>query len=134
MTPITILSLLLLPTGAVATPTAAPDFDSLIAAIAQVESGGDPNAYNAREDAVGILQIRPILVRDCNRILGEDRFALADRTDRAKSEEMFRVIAEHYSKGQSYEVIARRWNGGPRGETKQATAAYWQRVEAALNK
>jgi hypothetical protein len=42
----------------------------LLAAIIQVESSGNPRAYNQREDAVGILQIRRILVDDLNRIYG----------------------------------------------------------------
>jgi hypothetical protein len=51
--------------------------DPLIAAIIQVESGGDTLAYNSKEDAVGCLQIRPIMVREVNRLLGKDSFTLS---------------------------------------------------------
>ena len=55
--------------------------DPLIAAIIQVESGGDTLAYNAKEDAVGCLQIRPIMVREVNRLVGKDSFTLDDRSE-----------------------------------------------------
>ena len=45
----------------------------------QVESGNDTLAYNAKENAAGCLQIRPIMVREVNRLLGKDSFKLKDR-------------------------------------------------------
>lgn len=115
---------------------AAPDnnLEPLIDAIAQIESGGNPSAVGDNGLAVGLLQIHPITVRDCNRILGKEIYGLDDRLDPAKSREMFRVIANHYSRGQSYEVIARRWNGGPNGEKKLSTLKYWDRVKKQLEK
>jgi len=104
----------------------------LLPAIEQVESGGKSDAVGDGGKAVGILQIHPIMVKDVNRILGEERFTLADRLDPAKSREMFRIYSEHYSKGQSDEVLARRWNSGPKGEKKSATLAYWSKVKAAM--
>ena len=41
----------------------------LVKALIQVESSGRDNAHNISEDAVGCLQIRPIMVREVNRIL-----------------------------------------------------------------
>lgn len=105
----------------------------LLRAIEQVESGGNA-CIGDNGQAVGILQIHPVMVEDCNRILGEEKFTLDDRFDAVKSREMFRVYAEHYSKGTSDEVIARRWNGGPKGDTNPNTVPYWEKVREELDR
>ena len=101
--------------------------DPLIAAIIQVESGGDTLAYNSKEDAVGCLQIRPIMVREVNRLVGKDSFTLSDRWSEAKSIQMFNVLRSHL-KGATDEEIARTWNGGYNGHKKQSTIKYWKKV------
>ena len=103
-------------------------------AIELVESGGRAKAVGDGGKAVGILQIHPVVVDDVNRILGETKYGLQDRTSVVKSREMFWVYTQHYSKDASREVIARRWNGGPKGDKKEATAAYWRKVEAEIQK
>jgi len=102
--------------------------DKLIAAIIQVESGGDTLAYNSKEDAVGCLQIRPIMVREVNRLLGKDSFKLKDRWSKAKSIQMFNVLRSHL-KGASDEQIARTWNGGYNGHNIPQTLQYWNKVK-----
>jgi len=102
--------------------------DPLIAAIIQVESGGDTLAYNSKEDAVGCLQIRPIMVREVNRLLGKDSFTLKDRWSKAKSIQMFNVLRSHL-KGASDEQIARTWNGGYNGKNIPQTMQYWNKVK-----
>ena len=101
--------------------------DKLIAAIIQVESGGDTLAYNLAEDAVGCLQIRPIMVREVNRLVGKDSFTLKDRWSKVKSIQMFNILRSHL-KGASDEQIARVWNGGYNGHKKQSTIKYWNKV------
>ena len=59
-------------------------------------------------------------------------FTYADRMDRAKSHAMFVIIAEHHSKGESDEVVARRWNGGPDGDSDPNTEEYWDKVRAII--
>jgi hypothetical protein len=106
-------------------------------AVMYVESRGDTSAYNVQEDAVGCLQIRPIMVREVNRVLGSEVYTLDDRWSRQCSLEMFRVMAVQVDKAEhpNYEeVVARRWNGGARGERKSATLGYWRRVEKKLKK
>ena len=97
--------------------------DPLIAAIIQVESGGDTLAYNSKEDAVGCLQIRPIMVREVNRLVGKDSFTLDDRWNKAKSIQMFNILRSHLKEA-SNEKIARVWNGGYNGHKKQNTIKY----------
>jgi soluble lytic murein transglycosylase-like protein len=115
-----------------AAPAPPPRDRKLVDAIIHVESRGDPEAVNAREDAVGVLQIRPVMVRDVNRIIGREEFTLADRLDEAQSRRMFWVYSNHYSPGAGRETLARRWNGGPRGDSKKSTLPYWRKVRAAL--
>jgi len=105
---------------------------ALLQAIIEVESNGNPHA-KGRAGELGILQIRPILVKDVNRIEGIERYSLEDRTDPLASIQMFWIYSDHYSSGESREVIARRWNGGPRGDQKASTARYWALVKARLS-
>ena len=51
------------------TETYSQEYGKLIKAIMAVESSGNPNAYNEAEQSAGILQIRPIMVEDVNRIM-----------------------------------------------------------------
>jgi len=105
-------------------------------AMIMVESAGNDSAYNSKEEAVGCLQIRPIMVREVNRILkktGEDyRFEMEDRWNREKSLEMFHVWREYHHPNSTDEVIARNWNGGPNGFNKESTLKYWKKVKGRL--
>ena len=105
--------------------------DSLIDAIIHVESRGDSMAYNAGEDAVGVLQIRPIMMREVNRLLGYNKYTLADRWSKSKSIEMFNVIKNH-TLNPTNEILARNWNGGWSGYKKKSTLKYWQKVKTQL--
>ena len=105
--------------------------DSLIDAIIHVESRGDSMAYNAGEDAVGVLQIRPIMMREVNRLLQENKYTLADRWSKSKSIEMFNVIKQHTT-NPTNEILARNWNGGWNGYKKKSTLKYWNKVKTQL--
>ena len=106
---------------------------SLVDALILVESSGNEHAYNKKENAVGCLQIRPIMVREVNRILKkqglEERFTKEDRWDCEKSKEMFYIWRKYHHIDSSDEVIARNWNGGPKGYKKQSTKHYWHKVQ-----
>jgi len=114
----------------------------LVSALIMVESRGNDSAIGDRhlvgEEAVGALQIRPIMVREVNRILriqkSDRRFTLKDRYDREKTIEMFYVWKNHHHKDSDYETIARNWNGGPKGYKLNSTKRYWNKVEQQLNK
>jgi hypothetical protein len=105
--------------------------NNLIDAIIYVESRGDINAYNAKENAVGCLQIRPIMLREVNRLLGYNKYKLADRWNKQKSIQMFNVIKEHTT-NPTDEKLARNWNGGWNGYKKQSTLKYWHKVKQQL--
>jgi len=131
MTRAAIISFLLFAVSSCEFCQAAAPRASLIAAIIQVESGGNDSAFNKAENAAGCLQIRPIMVREVNRIAGT-AYTLADRLDRKKSIEMFTIYTNHYTPCWAPELVARRWNGGPRGDKKQSTAKYWHKVRSLL--
>ena len=124
-------------------PIALPEvepIDELIDALIYVESKGNDSAIGDRhlgsQYAVGVLQIRPIMVREVNRILklrGSDyRFQLKDRYDRDKSIEMFLIWKEFHHNDSDFEVIARSWNGGANGVKNPKTYSYWKKVEQQL--
>tara|TARA_R110000803_G_scaffold11299_1_gene33887 strand:+ start:50 stop:586 length:537 start_codon:yes stop_codon:yes gene_type:complete len=111
---------------------AVPQINTLVDAMIQVESSGDDSAYCASENAAGCLQIRPIMVSEVNRILRrrglDSTYTLQDRWSRESSLEMLNIYLKHY-KIESFEEIARCWNGGPSGMSYSSTEGYWERVQ-----
>ncbi len=109
-----------------------PTIDSLVYAMIQVESRGNDSAYCAAEDAVGCLQIRPIMVEEVNRvcrILGiQKSYSLQDRWSRSESIQMLKIFAKFYHL-EDFEEVARCWNGGPRGMDYASTEGYWNKVQ-----
>ena len=109
----------------------------LIEAMIWVESRGNDSAYCKKEEAVGCLQIRPIMLLECNRILALHKskleYSLEDRWSREKSIEIFYVVNQHYNKTNSHELIARLWNGGPKWTNKINTRKYWNKVYRRFN-
>lgn len=112
---------------------------NLIDALIIVESQGNDNAVgdsHMSQPSIGALQIRPIMVREVNRILRlkgvEDSYNLDDRYDRKKSIEMFMIWKEFHHNDSDEEVIARSWNGGPKGNRNPKTLKYWEKVEDVL--
>lgn len=128
---LSILTLMPLSAGAATRDESSAPFDwaPVMEAIIAVESGG--NSKIASGSSVGVLQITPIVVRECNYILqakGESkRYTLADRYDVSKSKEMFLLIQSKYNKANNVEKGIRLWNGGPRYSVR-ATNAYYQKV------
>lgn len=111
----------------------------LVEALIQVESRGNEKAIgdtNLGEPSVGVLQIRPIMVREVNRILkrtgSEKRYKKKDRFSREKSIEMFMVWKNYHHPEGGFETIARNWNGGPRGYKNKRTEYYWAKVQLEL--
>jgi len=108
--------------------------ESLVRAIIEVESGGDPDAIGQTGE-LGVLQIRPIMVDEVNRILGTERYTLADRRDPRKSVDMFWIYTDYWNdvRGDwTDQGMARRWNGGPTGHQEESTKAYWDQVQRAM--
>ena len=117
-----------------------PTTTDLIDAIIFVESRGNDSAIGDRHlvgnEAVGALQIRPIMVREVNRILKlqgkSKRFRLKDRFDRQESINMFMIWKNYHHRNEDIEKISRNWNGGPHGHTYERTLPYWIKVQKQL--
>ena len=105
----------------------------VINAIAKVESGHNPKARNGIY--VGLLQISPACLRDCNSILKEKgdtlQFKLSDRYDPEKSKQMFILYQEKYNPNFDIEKAIRIWNGGP-GYSVSKTNRYLAAVKRHL--
>ena len=76
-------------------------------AIIHVESRGKANAKSG--NSVGVLQITPILVKECNNILkqrrSKKRYKLSDRWSISKSKEMFLLIQSAHN-GMEVQITA----------------------------
>jgi len=111
------------------------DWTPVMEAIIQVESEGNPKAKSG--NSVGVMQITPILVAECNDILkkkkSKKRYSLADRFSIAKSKEMFLLIQSVHNPLNSIEHAIRAWNGGNHYSVKR-TQRYFEKVMKLLKK
>jgi hypothetical protein len=101
------------------------DWEMFTQALIWVESKGDSKAVGSKDD-MGVLQITPILLQDCNRILKYEAFTLEDRLDSLKSVEMFNIIQDHYNPQHDYHLALKIWNG-------QAPLSYHRKVMDKFN-
>ena len=104
---------------------------NLISALIIVESSGNDLAIGDGGKAIGPLQIHRGVVLDVNRITGSS-YRHQEMTNRAQARAVCEAYLRHYGKGASTEQLARRWNGGPRGDTRPSTEAYWAKVKKHL--
>lgn len=109
----------------------------LIKAIGNVESRGNPNAVNGK--FVGILQISPVVIDDCNRINKlynkKKRYHYNDRYSIEKSIEIFHLIQGYYNVTDNEEVAIRLWNGGSGWKKNpRKTDTYYKKVMAELKR
>ena len=119
------------------------DWNPVMDAIIQVESKGNAKAHNPNGDCAGILQITPILVKECNQILqnkksskryvydkkGECRSSKwDDRYSVEKSKEMFIMLQEHFNPEHNVEKAIRCWNSGFYGNWRNRSGEYYRKV------
>ena len=91
-----------------------------------------------RENAVGILQLRPIAIQEVNRILGKQVYYLSDRVDSVKSVEIFFIIQQFHNPPFNSYKAAMIWNGGSlwykaTPEQKKRLQNYWIKVKSKLS-
>ena len=110
------------------------DWNPVMDAIIKVESEGNPNAVSG--NSVGVMQITPILVRECNNVLkkmkSNKRYTLDDRYSVEKSKEMFLLIQKYFNPENNVEKAIRSWNGGMKYSIR-ATNKYYKKVLAKMN-
>lgn len=110
--------------GVAKTATSDESWDLLIRAISFVESKNNEKVVNGSH--VGILQISPGVVKDCNKV-SKKKYTLSDRYSKEKSIEMFNIYQGIYNPERSIEKAIRIWNGGP-GYTVRGTHKYYLNV------
>ena len=104
---------------------------NLITALIIVESSNNDLAIGDQGRAIGCLQIHKAVVLDVNRITGS-HYLHQDMTNRVQARAVCQAYLTYYGRGATTEQLARRWNGGPTGDRKTATVAYWAKVKKEL--
>ena len=106
------------------------DWNPVIDAIIEVESEGKADAVDK-----SVMQITPILVKECNRILelrnSSKRYTMKDRFSAQKSKEMFLLYQSFYNPKNNVEQAIRSWNGGM-GYTNRGTQKYFEKVMSKM--
>ena len=137
---LTCLMLMLVPSdacssGANGSRNSSFDWNPVIDAIIEVESEGNAKAVDKSGKSCGILQITPVLVKDCNRILEKQnhrkRYTMKDRFSVKKSKEMFILYQSFYNPKNSVEQAIRSWNGGM-GYSIRGTQKYFEKVMSKM--
>lgn len=111
------------------------DWKPVIEALIQVESKGNSKAKSGA--SVGVLQITPVLVAECNNILrrrkSKKRYKLSDRWSKQKSVEMFLLFQSWFNPLRNVEQAIRSWNGGMHYSISK-TQRYFDKVMSILQK
>jgi len=107
------------------------NLNSLISALMIVESSNNDLAIGDQGRAIGCLQIHKSVVLDVNRFTGS-HYRHQDMTNRVAARAVCEAYLTHYGRGKTTEQQARIWNGGPTGDRKPVTLAYWRRVQRNL--
>lgn len=108
--------------------------DLMFKSIAYVESKNGIFLNDTTHDAIGIIQIRPVMITEVNRIIGYDKYSLDDRWNHDKSFEIFKIYQDYYNPNYHLEKGIRIWNGGPTGHKKTATLIYLKKVLLAFDR
>ena len=110
------------------------NWEPVMDAIIQIESKGNAAAVNG--PYVGVLQISPVLVKECNNILkssgSKKRYSLSDRYSATKSKDMFVIIQSFHNPLNNIEKAIRLWSGGIRYSVSK-TQAYLRKVMRQMN-
>ena len=111
----------------------AATFDQFCAALAKVESSGNPKAYNVKEKAIGLYQIRPAYFKDAQEY--DKDLARFSHRDCYNPQVAKRVVWAYLSRygAKDVESMARLHNAGPAwGSKMRATDGYWQKIKKNL--
>ena len=96
---------------------------------------GKADAVDKSGKSCGIMQITPILVKECNRILelknSDKRYTMKDRFSVKKSKEMFLLFQSFYNPKNNVELAIRSWNGGMH-YTRRGTQKYFEKVMSKM--
>ncbi len=122
------------PAAAGAEPsTLHPQISTLLSALEQVESAGNPDAIGDHGRSLGPLQITRPYWLDAG---------MPGHYDQVRDPRYARLTVIRYWRRYcpqalacaDLQTLARTHNGGPNGPRKRATLNYWRRVQAAMHR
>lgn len=96
--------------------------------VIAVESNNGLYTFNKVENAIGISQIRPIMIKEVNRLLGENKYSHEQAWNDSLSFCIFKDYQSIVNPSYDLEIGARLWNGGIYGMNKQSTIIYYQKI------
>ncbi len=73
------------------------------------------------------------MLREINRLLGENKYTLADRSDSLKSVEMFLIFQQKYNTEFDLRLACHYWNYSPFQKNFKATEIYYTKVKKVFD-
>jgi len=98
---------------------------AIVMALCTIESSNMADAVGDGGQAVGILQICPVMVSEANRLHGSDRWTIEDRWSEMQSKQMAHLILS--KRATTLSKACEVWN-------PQAGEWYFKRVESELKR
>lgn len=96
--------------------------------VVKVESNNGLYLFNELENAVGVAQIRPIMIKEVNNLLGYDKYSHEQAWDSLTSFNIFKDFQQHFNPEFDLERGSRLWNGGRSGMEKESTLIYYAKI------
>jgi hypothetical protein len=116
----------------------AATFEQFCAALAAVESSNNARAFNERENAIGIYQIRPAYFQDAQDFdKSLTKYKHGDCYDRTVAKLVITAYFKRYApkafKNKNFEILAKLHNGGcqwmnKNAKTQEKLSKYWSKV------
>lgn len=107
--------------------------DKFFYALSMVEASGNPKAFNKKENAIGLYQIRFAYFLD-SKVKGNHEDCFDPVFARKVCEAYFRRYAKTEFENCDFEALARLHNSGPNWrKKKEKTDIYWQKVQKHLD-
>ena len=108
-------------------------FKLFLKILGKIESNNNPNAFNKKENAIGIYQIRPLYFKDAQKF--DPRLKKYNHWHCFNlwvSQVAVISYLTHYCKTFTLEEMARIHNGGPNGYKKASTLKYWKKFVSLI--
>jgi len=106
--------------------------EDLFRAMAAVESSNNPRAFNSKETALGIYQIRPMYFLDAG-VQGNHTQVYDPTVARKVCERYFMRYEPKAFANNDIETLARLHNAGPNWrKNKSSTDKYWNKIKKHL--
>lgn len=105
----------------------------LVRIFAHVESNTNSTVWCKKEDAAGLLQIRPIMIKEANRIAKCNKYSLNDRWDISKSVEIFILVQKHKNPNLNLVKAAKIWNAGKANVSDDYIKPYLRKILKAAS-